>query len=255
MNYLSTVGLDFKNTISETNVFRWMLFFLIFLWLVFDPTMATVYTLMILADYVFFSTDDYVSLQFERTKENRISSTLMAIVAYAGFLVISTAVFAVLAPASLSKFAGQGVQGIIALQAASVPILAGNKFLTIVGWSFAIPLIETRFFFLRIYEGLAEYAKDFTGKKIDFIKFSESTIILILVVSAFFVLFHLSSKYGASIPLFITFIFAIISMILIIIMKDGFAAVIFHVLSNLIATLTALNLFAIFGAKTLAGAG
>lgn len=215
-----------------------MILILIFLVLNFNRELGLVYSLMILADFMYWYLDlkagnRVTDLPFERRADNRLKALLEAIIAYVGFLFVATVAYGV--------FGGGGPQAVIQLLSTSTPILQGSVWLTVIGWGILIPVVETNWFFGRLAEGLSNEARD-QGTKIPLNKFKLSTWILMALVSALFALFHISAKNLDNTSLIVTFVFGMVSMFLIIRNGELKQAVMLHIISNTVATLAALGL-------------
>jgi len=220
-------------------MFLYMIFFIPFLYINFDARMAMAYLAIIIADYWWYKDDSFVSLPIERTTATRTSALTSTFIYYGVFLISS---IIILGMTSVGKeFAS--VTGIFQLAATEVPILAGSKIFMFLSWGIMIPIIESRFFFGRLYEGLAVHAKDFLSYEISTKKLTIETIGLIILVSALFTIFHIGAK-GLSTPsLMTTFIFAIISIIFVTKTQELKGGILFHVLTNVIGVLKRIGVF------------
>jgi len=216
-----------------------MAFFLAFIHLTFDPRMSVAYLLIIVCDYWWYKDDSFVSLPMESTTATRKSALSLTFIYYAVFLISS---IAILGMTTIGKeFASVG--GIFQLSATAVPILAGSKIFMFISWGFVIAIIETRFFFGRLYEGMAVHAKDFLGHEISTKKITIETVFLMIFVSALFTIFHIGAK-GLSTPaLMTTFIFAIISLIFVTKTQELKGPVLLHILTNSIGVLKKIGVF------------
>lgn len=215
-------------------------FILIFLLLVFDRDMSMIYLLILLVDQWLYSSDNNVTFRY--SKDNNIVRGLVsATIGLAAFLGIST------------LLASQGLQSILGLLATATPVLKDSRILTFIGWGILIPIIETNFFFGSLLEGLPEIMSDKAGMNFAgitdkgrsfFQKITKpGTIFIILLVSACFTLFHISAKgLENSIPLIITFMFAIISCVLVIKDSERRGAVYMHIAVNSLTVLTTYGL-------------
>ena len=213
---------------------------LLFLWIAFDSLVATLYILMVLVAFIWRYFDIHVSFPIERRTDNRAWSFFIAVIAYVGFLGITTLIFSFFS--TLAPFAD--AQTIINLYATSTPILKNSIFLTIVVWGFIIPIIETLLFFGILHEGFITYGKKLTGLNISTEKFRLSVVVIFILVSALFVLFHLQSKGLDNIPLLITFIFGMVSCFLVYKYKEIKQAIILHSIANNVAILSSLGILA-----------
>jgi hypothetical protein len=243
-------------TKANLNYFKWIGFFLLFLLLAFDPDMSRIYLLILLIDFIWYVSDDFVSFQYSSGKNTWIKSLATAIVGFAAFLLVTTGVLSIIPGAQ--SVARSGMQSIFQLLATATPILKESKILTVIGWGLVIPIIETSFFNGRLLEGIPAWLKEkagfknatiLTDERTPFNKkiFNGVTVFVILLVAASFTLFHLSAKGLASIPLLITFIFSVISSILVI--KDGDlkSAIMLHVITNTVTVLNAYGLIPALG--------
>ena len=222
--------------ITREGYFKFVIIMLLMLLLLFDTEMAMIYILILLGDFLWFKFDNKITFQIESRTDNRFSSLLQVAIASVAFFLISK--FA------LQSFFGDPgtMQSVLSLFATTTPILAGNQFLKIIVWAGLIPFIESIFFFGNLLEGFATYGASRLGTKIDITKISIQSIIVVLFVSALFALFHLTSKQLSSPALMLTFIFAIISCLLVIYNRELKQAIEFHVVINLLAVLSSLNL-------------
>jgi len=223
--------------LSENRMFLYMVFFLAFLHLTFDPRMTVAYLLIIVCDYWWYKDDSYVSLPMERTEATRKSAIASTVIYYAVFLFAS---IVILGMTTVGKeFAS--IAGVFQLSATAVPILQGSKIFTFISWGFIIPIIETRFFFGRLYEGMAVHAKDFLGYEISTKKLTIATIGLIIFISALFTIFHIGAK-GLSTPaLMTTFIFAVISLLFVTKTQELKGACGLHIVTNSIGVLKSIG--------------
>lgn len=224
--------------ITETDIFKALVVIVLFLLIAFDPQMATVYLFMIFGAWLWISSDSYISLPIERSGEGRIRKFLWALVSYAGFLLLTTFLFSFLVPTVL---ADKPFQAIIQYLATATPILRGSKILTLLGWGLVIPIVESAFFFGTLFEGLAEWGGKIIGHPIDIKTYNIKSILLIGVIASLFALFHITAKGLANIPLMITFVFAVISCVLVIKDQEVYSAIWLHIISNTVAVLSSIG--------------
>jgi len=201
--------------------------------------MALVYFIILVCDKWWYDDDNFVSIPFERTADNRVSTFVTTAVFYAIFIIAS--IF-VLGMTSIGK-QYSSMMGIQNLLATSVPILQGNKIFTLLSWGIVIPIIETRVFFGRIYEGLAAHAKDYLGKEIPVDRITPATIGLMIFVSALFTLFHISSKGMETPALMVTFIFAMLSLIFVTVSHELKGPSLLHIITNSISVIKSVGWF------------
>ena len=225
---------------QETNYFKFLALALLFLLLAFDQNMAMIYLLIMICDYIWYQSDNFLSFPVSRPSSNNVQMYIEAVAALGLFLVISTFIVSTFSPQSLI---GTGIvgsaQSIFHLLATSTPILHGSKFLTILGWGVFIPIIETRFFNGRLLEGFATYAEVITGKPVRLDTYGLPLIAVIFVVATAFTLFHITAKGLSSIPLLITFIFSVMSSVLVLRHRETKGAIVMHILLNCAAVLAA----------------
>jgi membrane protease YdiL (CAAX protease family) len=217
--------------------------FLLFLLLAFDRDMAIVYLLIMLADFIWVLTDS--NLVFKLTKVGSgWGEYIESFVGLGIFLFISTLLVSIFSPQSiLSGGILGGSQSIFHVLATSNPILQGSKVLTFIGWGILIPIIETSFFNGRLLEGLATYAEPVVGHKIDVTKFSMPLFVVMLIVASLFTLFHITAKGLSSVALLVTFIFSVISSIMVMRQRELKGAIVMHVVVNSLAVISMWGLF------------
>lgn len=217
--------------------------FLLFLLLVFDQQVAMVYLLMLTAYFIWFTFDDKITLPIEKTGKNRLLALIWAVALYASFLAVSTTLSIL-----FSLEGGQTFFSIIQLLAAETPVLAGNRILTFIAWGFVIPIIETAFFFGVLFEGLADrigkfmrvgpISTDFKNIK------SFNYWLIIFFISILFTAFHFQARgLTDSTGLFVTFTFAVISLLAVSFFGESRQAILFHIISNSIAVSSRMGLF------------
>lgn len=223
-------------------MFKLLMLFLIFLLLSFSPEVASVYMLMIIADYIWWKSDDFVTFPTERTAENRKMSIFKAMVAYLIFMGISIVILK--STGYPTQQALTPLQSFLDVIAATTPVLKGSTILTFITWVFIIPPIESRFFFGRVFEGLAEYSFDITGIKINLKRFTVVLIVLILIISSIFTLYHITAKNLQSIPLLISFVFAFMSCVLVVQDQELKSCILFHIINNFVGVAGSFGLLA-----------
>ena len=230
------------NPQTQDNYFKFTIVFLLFLLLAFDKDLAMIYLLMMFGDYVWTRSDNYISFPFRRKTSNTTQVYIEATAALGIFLVVSTFLVSTFSPQSIAS--GNILvqsQSIFHLLASSVPILKGSKILTFIGWAIIIPIIETSFFNGRLLEGFATYSEKITGKRISLQRYTLTLMMVILLVASLFTLFHITAKGLDTIPLLITFIFSVISSMLVIRHQELRGAIFIHILTNSAAVLSSLG--------------
>lgn len=224
-----------ENFLTEDGLFKLLLVVLLFLLLMFNPEMGMIYLLMVIADYIWWHLDDNVTLPIERTSNNRTFSFLVSLAIYAGFLLVTAFVTSILGKQTLGV---RPIESIVALLATTTPVLAESKILTFFAWGIIIPIIETRFFFGRLLEGIIAHGSEIARIKIPhFFKMTSLSLWVVVLFNGFlFALFHLTAKgIENSTALMITAIFAVISCWVVLYFRQTREAVIFHIISNSIA--------------------
>lgn len=216
--------------------------FLLFLLLVFDQQVAMIYLLMLTAYFIWYTFDNKITLPFEKTANGRLFSIIWAVALYAGFLVISTTLSIM-----FSLEGGQTAFSVIELLATETPVLAGNKFLTFIAWGFVIPIIETVFFFGVLYEGFADKLGRFmrVGSISTDFKLSNLNLwLIIILISSIFTAYHFQARgLTDTTGLFITFLFAFVSLWAVSYFGQTREAVFLHSISNSIAVASRLQIF------------
>jgi membrane protease YdiL (CAAX protease family) len=187
---------------------------------------------MLSLDFIIFNSDNFVSFKTESRSDNRLQSVLYGIIAYGVFIFASSAVVGILQGADI--FGGSFFGSVLETLSAAVPALSDSKILTVLAWGVIIPMIETRFFFGRMLEFLAEQFKVNLSKN----GFGARQIFLFSVVSAIFTVFHLTAKSGqGNVALVLTFLFGMISCFMVVYFQELKQAINLHVFSNTIAVL------------------
>jgi hypothetical protein len=228
---------------NQDTYFKFIVIFLLFLLLAFDRDLAMIYLLIMLGDYIWHESDNFIS--FRITNKSAGFSTTQIILesaaALGAFLGISTLLVNTISPDQATQGVVSGAQSIFQLLSTSTPILKGSKFLTLVGWGILVPIIETSFFNGRLLEGLATYSEKITGTKANIKSITGTMILVIFVVAALFTLFHITAKGLDSLPLLITFLFSVISSILVIRHRQLRGAILVHIATNSMAVAASLG--------------
>ena len=219
---------------SREIYFKFSILVLLFMLLIFDPSMAQIYIAIIIGDFVWAFFDNKISYPLESATSGRILSLVIAVIAAAGFFFISTFV--------LKSIGSTTTQSIWQLWATSTPILKDNRILTFIGWAILIPVIETSFFFGRVFEGLTLFVSQRFGKRINPYSLSIPMALVIIVISALFTLFHLTAKGLGNQALLLTFIFAMVSCVLVVYTKNLRSAVLLHIFTNSLALLSSFGM-------------
>lgn len=220
--------------ITSKTIALTMSLFLLFLLLVFDQQVAMIYLLMLTAYFIWFTFDDKITIPVESTTKGRFMSLLWAAGIYGAFLMVSTAL-----STFFSLEGGQTAFSIIELLSAQTPVLAGNRFLTFIAWGIVIPIIETVFFFGVLYEGLANYLGNFMRVGQIPTNFKISNLyywFLVAFISIIFTAYHFQARgLTDSTGLFVTFLFSVVSLLVVSYFSRTREAILFHMISNSVA--------------------
>jgi len=213
---------------NERTVFIITALLLIFLWVHFNPTLSSLYLGFLVVSIILFILDKNPELNLERRKDNRSIAFLEAAIYYVVFFII----YAVILSAFQTKFS---IQTILQSLSATTPIFANSVFLSVIAWGILVPVIET-LTFVRVYEWLVEKTHSSLNNWF-------SLIIPIFLISAAFMFFHLQAKGIKDIAALIaTFVFMLITLVIVTIKKETKQAVLFHIFVNIIAVLTTFGL-------------
>jgi hypothetical protein len=216
----------------KDNYFKFVIIFLLFLLLAFDKDLAMIYILIMIGDYIWFKSDNFISFKISSNNISVFRAYFEGLIAFGIFLVASQFLVSSLQSQTITGNFVAGSQAIFELLATTTPILQGSVFLTFIGWAVLVPIIETSFFNGRLLEGLASYAEVIFGQKISLKKISFPLIMVILVVATTFTLFHITAKGLNTIPLLITFVFSVISSLLVVRHQELRSAIFLHILTN-----------------------
>jgi len=220
--------------ITTEGYFTFIILSLGILYLVFNTSLATIYHIILVADFILYyfnyTSDKVIQLPIESRTDNRLKSLMSATIAYGGFLVISTGFLSVFSPQSIQS-AGN-FMAVIELMSTSVPIFANSMLLSLYSFGIMVAAVESSLFFGRLFEKVKSIVETNIGKPISLSGFSWGLVITVFVCMSAFVLYHLGSKGLDNVPLMITGIFAVVSCILVI--KDGElkSAILLHILNN-----------------------
>lgn len=211
--------------ITEAEIFRYMALVGAFLLINFSDRFGRIYLLMLVADFIWWKTDKKVTLKTERVNK-RTTSLSLALVGYVLFFMSNIVLQSIFSE-------GGGLQAVLASLSSTTPIFRDSQLLTLVGWGIFIPIVESRWFFGRIFEGLM----DSFGGNLNSVKITQRTAIIILLVAAGFTLFHFTSKNLEVFPLMTTFVFGIISCWIVLKERQLMGTILFHVFVNMTAVL------------------
>lgn len=199
---------------------------LLFLLINFNAQLGLIYSLMLIMNWIIFQYSKPYFFPLEKD-ERRLGDLVIGLAGYVLFVVLSTVVI--------------GTIGVVwSSLAASTPILEKSRILTFIGWGMVIPAIETPFFFGGLLNAFADRLN---------VRLSLTNLwswIIFVFISALFAAFHLTAKSsGAAIDvnsMVMTFIFGIVSCVLVTLTKEISSATIMHITNNSIATLINLKI-------------
>src|SRR3990167_3231767 len=211
----------------EDSYFKLIGLFLAFLIFAFNQDLALIYIAIMVVDYWWYKSDNFISFPLSRGRQTNTRVYLEAVIGLALFLGLST----VLAKAV-------GVQSLFQLLSAATPVLKDSRVLTVLGWGVLVPIIETRFWNGRLLDGFATYAQLITKKPVTLTKASGMLGLVIVFVGLLFVLFHIAGKGTTNAPLLVTFLFSVISSLMVLRHKELKGAVLMHILLNTAAVLS-----------------
>lgn len=166
----------------------------------------------------------------------RLIDVVGGVFGYAVFIIIGAVLASILVGGPALT---QPLQAVFMKLQSTQPILEGNQILTFIGWGILIPIVETGFFFGRLLQ--------WVGYKfgVSQLRFSDiKTWAVFVFISAAFTLFHLTARAIAvtgsgvvfdNLALVLTFVFGMISCILVVYFKELSAATYTHITSNSLA--------------------
>jgi len=228
----------------DTYYFRFIIVALAFILINFSERLGQIYVVLLIADYVWYKADKKVSIKFENSSKGRFKSLLIAGIASISFLALTSLALKVFSPESLS-IAETATQSLFHLLSTATPVLEGSAIFTILGWGFFVAMIETSFFFGRLYEGLIEYSSKKIGSNEKIFGISKTILIVWLIIATLFTLFHMTAKGVKSILLLITFLFALIQLYLVNKYKHLREAIYMHIIINTLSVLYSLGLMGV----------
>lgn len=203
----------------------------------FQTELGLIFLGMLLAAYAYIKSDPNNEIGIQK-KPNINNSIILAIGAYLFFIFTSSLVIPifytiakVIFPTFSLSLAAFNLNSIVGTFSQTNLILAGSMVISFISLAFFIAPTETLFFFVALYEYLLDKFRTKLG-------FSFRNIAIILIISGIFTLFHITAKgITANEALILTFYFAIISLVLVNLEKQGLGAIFLHIIANLIASL------------------
>lgn len=211
---------------KETRIFLLLAIILIFLSINYDPTVSIAYISFAFFNLLTFVTHDNWSFSLGRGY-SFIKAAVVSFIAYGAFIGICTVVGKQFAPAIITS-----PMSVVHLMSETVPVLKNSLILTWLAFGVIIPIIETDTFFGRINELVADFFK--LDKRFDLSNPLLWSVIVIIAAS--FSIFHLTAKIvNLNVGLTFTFIFAVISLLLVYYYRRTAEACGFHIMTNSIA--------------------
>jgi len=220
---------------------------LLFLLINFNLQIGTIYGLMALVDwmayYIALDRRAFKLIPIENDKSKRWQNLVWAMGTYVLFIFainyITTRFAGVPLAANLSPF--EHVSALIAGTFSATPILFGSTYLKLLVWGLLIPIIETRFFFRTLLQwGLkSSNVQEPTAKAL----FTLRGIAVMAFFGALFSVFHIVAKgITNNSSLFVTFVFGVVSVGLVLYFREAVQAVFLHIITNTIATMQQLGI-------------
>lgn len=203
---------------------------LIFMLVNFNKDLGLIYSLMLFLDWMMTKESKGVFFPIEKDLR-RAGDMIQGFVAYVAFIVLSAMLLSII-KGSTALIAP--LNSVFDVFQSTTPLLSDSKILSFIGWGILIPIIETRFFFGRLLEAFANQV----GNRLSFM--SIRTWIVIFIVSSIFAMFHLSARAITStqfdsVAMAMTFLFGVISCVLVIYTKEIASATYLHISSNSVA--------------------
>lgn len=206
---------------KELGFFLMLLWIVIFLIFNYEPSLAIAYLALMIVTLWSSVGVFHISFPIERRTDNRIKAVLWALGAFL--------VFTRVAP-MVSNLFGMSLdsQSIMSLFASLSPLLQ-SKWMKFFSFGVLIPIVET-IAFARLMEWLSNWIKTKETLK------SFGMWIVIPITSLIFSLFHLTAKglYANSL-LFVTFLFMVLSLVMVLKFKELKQAILFHIIINSVA--------------------
>jgi hypothetical protein len=190
---------------------------------------------MLLVTYMWHKADTQKSYLLVRGENSLAKVLLESVVAFGLFTLTSTFLLSGAAPKIFA-----GVQSIFQLLSSSTPILQGSKILTLLGWGVVIPFVETILFFVIVQEGVADWYASATSA-FSQRSYNVKMIFVVMFVALLFTIFHLTAKGLQTVPLLITFVFGLVSGLLVVRQGEARGAILIHVVTNSLAVLSTLG--------------
>jgi hypothetical protein len=211
----------------EIGIFAALVIYFLFAATNINPQLGDIYAIFSLATLIFILLDPKRDIPFRKDSDSIFGSMAVGVGAYVALITIGTFVLIPI------------VSKVISLFAATTPVLASNSFFQFVTFAIAIPITETYFFFMVMYDlGASLFNVNIDKRNLT----SGKLWSLIIGIALLFMFFHLTAKgIGATDVLTLVFFMAIVSMLIITWFKTGEAAVYLHIVANAIPSLPLLG--------------
>lgn len=201
----------------------------------FDYTMGTIFVAMFLISMVLQALDKNVSYVFEKPGNKKLNSILYMAGAYAIFILVIMLLSNLPGLGSTIEFYSQQMSTFFSQY--SKPALAGSVPLSLLFWGLLIPIGETILFFVKLPEAIFDSIGISYGRLDD-----SRTWAAIIISVATFTVFHVTAKGITNTQaLMTTAIFGLISVLLVLKLRQAIEATLFHILTNTIAVLVSMG--------------
>lgn len=226
-----------KITKFEIGLFALLVIYFLFAATNINAQLGNIYAIFSLATLLFILLDPKRSIKFRKDNDSILGSLVVGAGAYVVLITVGTFLLIPI------------VRKAMELLGATTPVLATNAFFQFVTFAIAIPIVETYFFFMVMYDLFASLV----GIDIDRRNLTNIRLWGVIIgIALIFMFFHLTAKgIGATDVLSLVFFMAVISMVLVTWFKTGEGAVYFHIIANGIPSLSligfsVLNLIGVF---------
>jgi len=226
-------------TITERTTITLLIIPLIFLAINFDYQFGIIFGIITLSNSILYTLDSRVTFNIEKPGNKKLTTVLWALGGFFAFTILSQPIVNFLAPYFGYKPV-EGINSVIELFSQYIPyfsqitpILGNNLLLTVLGFGMLVPIVESIFFNVRVYEAFTDLFKVNTST------FNPKHILVAFgLIPGLATAFHFSVRgidVAATPGLLLTFIFFGIGQWLVIMRKQGLEAVVMHTVANLTA--------------------
>lgn len=228
---LSVILLATMKKVKEEFLFLFMGVLLLAIEVLFEKTLGQVFIDMLLITALVYMFDKSHRIRIEHVK-NRTKSFFLALGGYIALILGGALLIPLFEKLNIFSFTNgvqiTGVNSVLDVLAQTQQTLAleGYLPLTFIAFGFIVSIIET-WHLGQLWESLTD---NLTKIKPGF---NLRTILAIFLISSWFVIYHLTAKgVDNNSALFLVFLFAIISFVLIIIEKQILSAILLHIIAN-----------------------